>query len=288
MEVITQKPNNQLWSLFILFILLIVYTKSMAHNSSEFITSNNANLITEKEIFKLPIIEYYDSIDRVYFRFTSPEGLQRQLLLGIKEGLTELVDYGYDAELLDPYHPSECTWKIDDVQFVILGIGMIYDGLELPLEIRVGQAGVSLFEVQSLAEIASNIKINLLDKETGEISTLEEYNPIELDLPEGTYIDRFYVSFELTSLGIEEIEMTNNNLSIYYDLSNKTIVIQNTKSFTISSIYIYNLLGERIYDDMKVHKEEKINITNIFNPGVYIIRFVYNNDKQLSKRIIVK
>lgn len=261
MKLVTQKTQHY-W-LFILLLQIFFCSFNLSHGQS-------------------------NEIDRVYFRFITPEGLQRQLLLGVKEGLTEAIDYGYDAELLDADFPSECTWKIGDVQFVILGIGSIYDGLELPLEIRIGQEGISSFETESLADLEENIKINLLDKVTGVITTLEENTPIELNLPVGTYTNRFFIFFEVESLDVSDVQTNNENLFIYYDSFNNCIDIVGNREFNASNIIIYNLLGVTVYKNLKGYRKRKIKISNTFNSGVYIIRFVFNKEVLVSKKIIVK
>ena len=48
----------------------------------------------------------------MYFKFTTPEGPQRELLLAVKDGLADGMNYGYDARMLDD-QVTDCAWVLE-------------------------------------------------------------------------------------------------------------------------------------------------------------------------------
>jgi len=230
-------------------------------------------------------------ITRIYFRFTTPEGPQRELLLAAKEGLAEGMNYGYDARLLN-IQPTDCSWllKTDiDEKLVIQGIEAIHEDLELPLHIKVGTDGICKFEVGSLSEIDPSLEVYLMDKELNTTSRLEENIPVAFELASGAYTDRFYVVFKTTALAIEDVENSSNDLIVFYNTNNQSISISNPISFSAKNIGLYNILGQQVvkvaddYTDTK-----KVTIPVAVATGTYLIRFDYNNGTQVTKKLIIK
>jgi len=231
-------------------------------------------------------------IQRVYFKFTTPEGPQRELLLAVKSGLVDGMNYGYDARLLEDQN-TDCGWleKTDvEEKLVIQGIGSIYEGLELPLYIKVGSEGICKFEVGDLSELDSSIEVYFLDKELNTRVRLETGIPTEFNLSSGEYNDRFYVVFkEAEVLAVEDVKVTSDNLVVFYNATTQSIDISNSSLFTAKKVSLYNVLGQQVVKSNK----DYTNVTDITIPvqvasGTYLVTFDYNNGKQVTKKIIIK
>ncbi|MFD0962465.1 LamG-like jellyroll fold domain-containing protein [Pseudofulvibacter geojedonensis] len=263
-----------------------VFEREMDGNST-FVST--ATSLTSRSASNRSVSEGEDDIDRVYFNFVTPEGPIRQLLLGVKDGLTEMIDYGYDAELLDDFHPSECAFIVENKSMVIQGIGSIYSGLELPLYIRTGQDGLSTFTAESLADLDEDINVYFLDKETGNRTILESNTEASLNLPVGEYVNRFFIVFERVVLSVgNELEEVNN-LSVYYNITDNHIAISNEKAFSLSNVQLFNMLGQEVYNSIERQQQiTKAIIPNVFKTGAYLVRFKYNNEMLVSRKIIVK
>jgi len=254
-----------------------VFTKMSSEEISSSISSNTADL------------------QRVYFKFTTPEGPQRELLLGIKEGLTEEMNYGYDARLLDN-QVTDCSWLLKgettevDERLVIQGIGSIYEDLELPLQIKVGAEGVCKFETVSLANLDSSIEVYFLDKESDRITRLQTGIPVEFNLAAGEYNDRFYVVFKATEvLAIDDVNEISDNLVVFYNMATGSIIINNSSVFTAENVRLYNVLGQEVVKASKDYTD----VTEIVIPaqvasGTYLLTFDYNNGKTLTKKVLIK
>ena len=254
-----------------------VFTKTA---SSE-VTSSSSNSTT--------------GLNRLYFKFTTPDGPQRELLLAEKEGLSEGMNYGYDARMLDD-QVTDCAWildgvtDLDDEKLVIQGIGSVYEDLELPLQIKVGAAGVCKFEVGSLSNFDSSLEVYFLDKELNLSTKLESETPVEFNLASGIYNDRFYVVFRTSEvLAIDDIDAVSADLLVFYNANSGSINFTNSSVFSAKNVSLYNVLGQQI---LKV-KKEYTNVTEIAIPvsvatGTYLVRFDYNNGTRITKKLIIK
>ncbi len=232
---------------------------------------------------------------RLYFKFTTPEGPQRELLLAVKEGLEDGMNYGYDARMLDD-QVTDCAWVLDgatvldDEKLVIQGIGAVYEDLELPLQIKVGAEGVCKFEVGDLSNFDSSLEVYFLDKELNTTTKLETSIPVEFNLTSGTYNDRFYVVFKAAEvLAIDDIDTVEDDLVVFYNTASGSISLTNSSMFIVKNVNLYNVLGQQV---LQV-KKEYTNITSVDIPvqvasGTYLLIFDYNNGKQITKKLIIK
>lgn len=245
-------------------------------------TSNSVNENSEQSV-----------IQRVYFKFTTSDGPQRELLLGVKEGLADGMNYGYDARLLESLN-SDCAWLEQtgvDEKLVIQGVGSIYDDLELPLQIKIGQEGVFKFEVGDLSDLDPSVEVYFLDKELNTRTRLELDIPVEFNLTSGVYNDRFYVVFKERAEAIdivEEIEESLSDLVVFYNGNTKNIEISNPTEFTAKSIVLYNVLGQEIVRVNSVFTGvNKVEIPVNVASGTYLVRFDYNNGTVITKKLII-
>lgn len=268
-----------------------VFQREMDGNST-FVSTNvsDNSRLASSTVSELQQNEVEEEIDRVYFRFTTPQGPQRQLLLAVKEGLTEGIDYGYDAKLIEDHQPTDCAWMVSDTRMVIQSIGSIYNELELPLQIKVGNEGICKFEVESLADLSDSVNVYLVDKELGSSDQLEAGSAIEFYLGAGLYDDRFYLKFEEIPLAIDEVEEAiEDNLLVFYQSSMKAINISNAETFSLNELMVYNILGQQVYVDHKNHQNiNELSINSTFSTGTYLVKFKYNDTVSVTRKVVVK
>jgi len=248
-------------------------------------------------------------VQRVYFKFTRPEGSQRELLLGVKSGLADGINYGYDARLLENLS-SDCGWLLktaeEDEKLVIQGIGSIYDNLELPLHIKASEDGVCKFEAGSFADLDPSTEVYFLDKELGTRIRLEAGVAIGFNLAAGVYSDRFYVVFKERKEAIlivedseeteevlvedsEDAEEILNDLVVFYNGNTKNIEISNPSEFTAKNITVYAVTGQEVVRVNSVFTEvSKVELPVNIASGVYLVRFDYNNGTAITKKLIIK
>lgn len=226
-------------------------------------------------------------IDRFYFRITLPQGNQRQLLLGVKDGTSIGVDYGYDAKMIEATD-TDIAWDIESDPYVIQAIDKIENDTEIPLYIKAGETGNMLINIEELQGVPADLPIYLLDKEEDVYTNLRLTNGSINIQANGNYNGRFFIVFQEPSLSNDDVSIINDNLSVYYLDGN--IVINNPSVFSAKNIKLFNVLGQLIVNHINAYEQVnhiEIPITDL-SQGVYIIQFNYNNDIKISKQIIIK
>ena len=229
-----------------------------------------------------------DDIDRVYFRFTTPEGAERQLLLGVKEGLAEGFNNGYDGEMLYQQR-TDCAWKIKETSFVIQAIGELYDELELPLEIKMGSTGVAKFETEGLEDLPENVKVFFVDKVENTYTELNTGIQAEINVENGIHNDRYYVLFKVQEevLAVEETVEAAEGTTVFYQASTQSINIVSNNTFKASGVTLYNVLGQQVMNfgsDFNNVQEVKLPVN--VAAGTYVLRF-YLEDHEVTKKIMI-
>ncbi|NQY28577.1 MAG: T9SS type A sorting domain-containing protein [Flavobacteriaceae bacterium] len=229
-----------------------------------------------------------DGIDRIYFNFTTPDGPSRELLLGVKPGLAAGINYGYDGRTLDK-QPTDCSFKEGDIPLVIQGVPSIHAGLELPLEIKIGNGGLCKFQTSGTIELSEDLEMFFVDKELFTETKLEEGTVAEFNLTTGVYNDRFYLVFrQVQKLDVEVVE-AKENLIIYYNTTARNVIISNPKEFSANNIVLYNVLGQQVYQSTKYYANTKeINIPVRVATGTYVVSFEYNNEATITQKLMIR
>ena len=216
------------------------------------------------------------------------------MLLGIKEGLTEGIDVGYDGEVIGDYS-SDCLWRSTNTlsnnsqNLVIQSIGEIYEDLILPLEITLDLAGQSKFEVTFSDIMHHDLEMFLFDNELNMYSKLELNSPIELDLEPWVYESRFYITFKNDTILTNSEDLTkDDSLNAFYDKENKNLVISNDSNSSISKIALHEISGKnilRLIDNYENTKQIKIPVN--LSLGLYILLIENENKTSFRKKILI-
>jgi len=227
-------------------------------------------------------------INRLYFNVGLPDAPQRQLLLAVKEGTTQGVDFGYDAKLLD-VNPSDVAWSLVEDTYVIQTVGEITENLEFPLYVKSVSEGVGHFSIEELQGIDPEIEIYFVDKQENLYNDLRE-GAVEFDIEIGEYSDRYYVVFKISEvLAVEEETAVLDELIVFYNTSKQSIQINNSSLFSAKNITLYNTLGQEVLASKKEYKYIKdITMPVSLGTGAYIVRFEYNKGVIVTKKLVIK
>ncbi len=139
----------------------------------------------------------------------------------------------------------------------------------------------------------NDINIYLVDKYLNTETLIEQGQPYSFDIdsniPESTATDRFSISFENTTLSIDDNTFANG-FSLYPNPTNDGLFTIKTNGLDSSSVNvnIHNLMGQEVLNqkyDVQSNGEIKINAENL-KSGVYFIAVNQNNNSFTTKLII--
>ena len=151
----------------------------------------------------------------------------RQIGISFLEGLSFGYEPGYDSPAYD-LGDTDMYWEFegDDTPYVIAGVQLIDEDLEVPLTVLMGYTGEVSIGIDEIENI--DREVFLIDKNPDgtEISYAISDELITLNLEQGTYQDRFFITFSSETLGNDE-QLWGSQLEIYVDQDNAELVVGN-------------------------------------------------------------
>ena len=99
---------------------------------------------------------------------------------------------------------------------------------------------------------------------------------VTLNLEQGTYQDRFFITFSGETLSNDE-QLWGSQLEIYVNQDNAELVIRNQTDTSITRLTLYNILGQEIQGWMDEEGEQsqdqmRLNIHRYLSEGIYILQ----------------
>lgn len=221
-----------------------------------------------------------DERPKVWFSFTSPKKYSKIIGLGYdSKNATYGYDKGYDAKSFD-YLKNDFYWLLDDEPQVIQALPEINLQDDLPLGIKISDAGLYKFSISKMQNIPDNLNIYLLDKNENTYYNLKE-GEAQLFLNTGTF-NQFSIVFKKeSSLGTTPFE--DKSIFVTYNSNSKTLELHNNQSLVdIENFKIYNTIGQEIMN-IENPTTNSINVSDIPN-SVYFLKVISKNIKN-SKTI---
>jgi len=251
------------------------------------LTFNNAQRAFAKESLGNTI--YYktnntkktkDERPKIWFSFTAPKGQTKIIGLGYDTHATNGYDRGYDAKSYDNLK-NDIYWLLNDEALAIQALPNINIEDDLPLELKISDAGLYKFSIDKMENVPSNVAIYLFDKNQNIYYNLKDAEA-ELLLNKGTF-DEYSIVFKIEqSLSIPSVE--DNKIFVSYDSNTKTLELHTKQPLVdVESFQIYNTLGQAILN-IKTPQSKSINVSNLPN-GIYFLKVnkKYNENSKSIK-----
>lgn len=207
--------------------------------------------------------------------------LHRQLGVSFKKGNSFKEEIGYDSSIYD-LGQTDMYFQFNNSQkkFVIAGLQEFDESLEIPMVITIKnsqQIKIGIDEKENFEGTSFFLIDKMLSKQY-DIST----NKASITLTNGTYKNRFFITFKQKALNNEAINFTND-LELFYDKTNSIINI-NTNNLNINRIAIYNLLGKEIA--YKKITSQSFYIKPNYTSSFYLVR-IETNKGTVTKKIFL-
>ena len=240
---------------------------------------NREDTYTEVEYAKL----------RVGYTFGS-NNYHRQILLGFMNNLaTSGIDPGYDAIQIDN-NASDMYFINGTTKLNIQGDGYFNPANIYPLGAKNEVDSMVTFSLDEKDHFDDNQSVFIYDNVTDiyhDITT----NSVEINLPAGTYEDRFSLRFiNNTALSTNDNIASTKGISINYSSANSILNIKNTTDdSTIRYALLYNLVGQLIAT-IKIEAQDQLNIqipVSNYATSVYIVKVVTDRG-EVSKKFLLK
>lgn len=253
----------------ILSIILLIFC------ASQNIKAQNGSTVNAEEMqsFKIEL----NSVD-------GPT-VNRELLLSFSENTSDNYDEGYDTKnlhLLD----DDLNLLLNGEYFTSQAYSAIAEDKVVPLVFQASGSYSYTIELtwsENLGDQNVELKDNLLDVSFG-LRSGQAYTFSSVD---GYFPGRFQLTFKTTTLSQTDFEL--ENVDFYYANDIDAIVVSNPENVKINSVEMFNILGGKVYGNQNIKNQvsEQFPIRNL-NTGIYIIRLVTENNRLLTKKILIK
>lgn len=209
----------------------------------------------------------------------------RQILLTIDKETSDDVDWGYDGEMYQVFE-DDMFWVIKNKKYVIQATNEVYVDKEIPLGI-ITSGGEIAIKVDAKENPCNTIKVLLKDKELNKLYEIEK-EAYKIVLPAGEYTDRYAITFKNCVVENENPtpDFIAQDLDIFYDGLNSRIVLNIPNEFELTSINMYNSLGQHIKSWDNNINTSYVDIPVNVKPGVYFLQSISEQGKS-TKRILV-
>ncbi|WP_431156864.1 LamG-like jellyroll fold domain-containing protein [Winogradskyella poriferorum] len=234
--------------------------------------------------------ENEQEMQTIRLEFTSVDGpeARRELLLGFSDFTSEAFDYGYDAKNMG-VGDDDINLSFGEEAMTIQAYSAITDDKIIPMVLNSSgdyNYEIALTETENIAE---DQEIYLKDNLTGEYHDLRGEQPYAFSSEAGKHSGRFEVVFSEQSQTLSDIEDSVEDLTIYYAMSRKKIVIMNPNGRELSNIAVTNMLGQTVYGTNSMYPGSYSEYQlNSLATGTYIVQVITDDNTQFTKKFIVK
>jgi len=224
---------------------------------------------------------------KIRLGYNATDSNHRQILLGfMNQYATSGLDPKYDAEQIE-IHPNDMYFINGTTNLNINGEGYFDASNIYPLGVRNAVDGTVKFIVDDKENFNEDQEIYIYDNTTNVYHSIKN-DYFEINLPAGTYEDRFSLRFSNGTLGIND-NQTNNGISITHSQNNAMINIKNQSlNSTINSVMLFNTIGQ-VISTWNIENGNQDNfglqVSNIAS-GTYIVK-VMTDKGAIAKKIIV-
>ena len=211
--------------------------------------------------------------------------IHRQLGVNFKAGNTFNYESGFDSTIFD-LQSTDMFWDFENIDqnLVIAGVGEISTELQVPLGFNIDTdhtVKITLDELENM----DGYNIYLVDLVTGRFFNME--NPVQLNLPKGTYSNRFVLMFGGTALSYNDNPLLQE-FAVFADNAVDQIVLRNNNNSIIKKVELFNILGQSVktWKNLSDNVLQRLDVNEV-SSTIYIVK-VTTDKGQVTKKISIE
>lgn len=210
--------------------------------------------------------------------------VHRQLGINFKSGNTFDYESGFDSQFFD-LQPTDMYWDFENIDsnLIIAGVGEITTDLQVPLGFDI-QSDDPISVMIDEMENMNGYKVYLGDLVSGLLYDLE--NPVQLNLPKGSYTDRFILMFGGEALSTDGIPFLAD-FAVFMNNTTDQIMIRNNNNSFIEKVELFNILGQPIKAWTNLDNSNTIQQLDVLAPAAIYIVKVTTDKGEITKKIFI-
>ena len=229
-----------------------------------------------------------DTRKKIWLKFNSPKGFQRQILVTADSTTTAGFDLGYDAPMIEN-NDEDIFWFFSNSAFVIQGIPDFGLERQLPLGFKIAKAGKLSIDIDELKNIPDDMNIYVADSLLNITHDLRK-GAYKVQSDEGIFTDRLSIVFQDNTAVEPEPEEheIEGDFKILYVNGTREIFIMNPHKIEIEKVYLNNMLGQQVHMYYDIPNKNLIKLpVSRFGSGVYVVK-VYSENGITTKKVILE
>lgn len=249
-------------------------------NNSMRITGNNNQFYRPSTSFASA-----NSTDRsrVWLEVFNNEGAYKQTLVGYTEEATNLLDSGFDSDIMDAGTPVLFYSKLGNSNLAIQGRSLPFDVNDsVPLGFKSTTAAAYEIKLSNFDGIFDTQEVYLEDKLLQVIHNLKTSN-YSFVTNAGTFDDRFVLRYTTSALSNNNHLFTDNSVVVYKE--NQTIHI-NASTSAIDEVKIFDIRGRLVYSKSNANSTEVLISNLTSSQQVLLITIKSIDGTSVTKKLI--
>lgn len=268
------------------------FFKEDGTNSVMFRNGNQTSNIPEVDYFmdnSEDEIQNDNQFMKIRLGYKTKDDYRRQVLLGFaNENATSEIDPGYDAVTMDDQE-NDMYFLHGDKKLIIQGDGFFNINNSYQIGVKSSGVGTVKFAIDEIENFDENQPVYIFDSLTAIYHNIKT-ETFQIELPEGTFDERFSLRFTNgENLGTETPTFLNG-IQVAFTSNNNVLHIKNQLvDTTVNSATLFSILGQKLATyttENQVQEAIEIPITTV-SSGTYIIK-IQTSKGDLSKKIIIK
>lgn len=210
--------------------------------------------------------------------------VHRQLGINFKEGNTFDYESGFDSQIFD-LQPTDMFWDFQNIDsnLIIAGVGEISADLQIPIGFNLETDDPITVMIDTM-ENMDGYDVYIGDLVTGLLYNLE--NPVQFDLPKGSYTDRFVLLFGGQALSNDDVPVLDDFVVFMNNTTDQLVIRNNNNSF-IEKVELFNILGQpiKVWNNLdNANTQQQLEV--LAPTAIYIVK-VTTDKGEITKKIIV-
>ncbi|MBP0905546.1 T9SS type A sorting domain-containing protein [Mariniflexile gromovii] len=190
----------------------------------------------------------------------------------------------YDARNINELS-SDAYLVSSDKELVVKSINYAQD-VKIPFGLKTSKTNSNFsISINRLKETPESLEVYVFDKLTN-VYTDVVNGTFNINLPKGTYNNRFEITFTKNTLSTDFDEF--KSVEVYHNNNSSSLTINNPKAINIESFKLFDATGKLVLNKKIRSKQTTQSYsTKSLSDGVYIVNILLENDQFFSKKIIV-
>ncbi|MDD5150511.1 MAG: T9SS type A sorting domain-containing protein [Flavobacterium sp.] len=252
-----------------------VFVKEGAANLSQFEKRANNKTIATTNV--TPQIRFNTLLDN---------GPISQMVLAFDPLSTDDVDRAMDAASPND-GPANNYFVINGNEYVVDVVPFDIDK-KIPIGFRNWAQANYKITVNQMQNIPEVTNVYLHDKTTNLFYDIKN-SFYDLTLPAGTYNTQYEITFNNGTLGVDTMEIENQNFIVHQDNASKNLIIDNPLQLEIATCNLYDVVGRLMFSKNQLGTDTSYTFpTSNLSDGIYIVKLTTSDKIEMGRKIIVK